>query len=430
MQTDKDYIVLDETLSVCPECLKVVAAKVVVRGNRVYLDKSCPEHGSVSTYYWPDAEHYQWMSDFYMPYKKPSTAIIPDRGCPADCGLCMSHKRRPTLVEIEVTHQCNLRCPVCFMEAESARTQAKPDPDMKQLEGMFRRIIKDNGSQTSIQLTGGEPTTRKNLAEIVRLGREVGFDAIEVNTNGVVIGKDPAFIQELAHAGISGIYLQFDGLDSEVYKKVRGADLLNLKLQAIENCRRAGIQVVLAMTVIAGVNDNQLGAVLNYALQNRDVIAGIAYQPAFGSGRFEVSVERRLSMGDVIFMLAKQSNGIFKPYDFWPLGCSHPLCSSAAYLVEENGELEPFNRRITPREYMEAFDYDSPQGSVFLDIALRKFPELNPGLSIVVMNYMDAMSLDLKRLKECSMIVMNEENKFVPFCSYQLSTMCGKMGSE
>jgi uncharacterized radical SAM superfamily Fe-S cluster-containing enzyme len=135
------------------------------------------------------------------------------------------------------------------------------------------------------------------------------------------------FIKELAEAGISGIYLQFDGLTKEVYQIIRGEDLLATKLQAIENCRQAGIQVVLAMTVIEGVNQDQMGDVLKFALDNNDVIAGIAYQPAFGSGRFEVSMSKRLTMGDVVFLLSEQSQGLIEPYDIWPLGCSHPLCS-------------------------------------------------------------------------------------------------------
>ena len=184
------------------------------------------------------------------------------------------------------------------------------------------------------------------------------------------------------------------------------------------------------MTVIAGINDDQLGRVLEFALQNRDVIAGIAYQPAFGSGRFEVPMEERLTMGDVIFKLAEQSAGLIEPYDFWPLGCSHPLCSSSTYLVEQDGKIEPLTRRLTRQDYFDTFDPHSPQGSVFLDIALKKYPELDPGLSIVIMNYMDALNLDLKRLRECSMTVIARDGRIVPFCMYQLSNMEGKKRSE
>ncbi|MCC6957190.1 MAG: radical SAM protein [Anaerolineales bacterium] len=421
MQAPEGNSILEYTESLCPICLKVVEARTIVQDGAVYLKKVCPDHGPCTTYLWPEAEHFRWMNSFRLPFKQPRFEMPTSKGCPSDCGLCSIHLRQSTLVEVEVTQRCNLRCPVCFMSAG----EAPQDPSLGTLRAMFEKILRQTGPQVSLQLTGGEPTVRRELAEIVRLGRAAGFSAIEVNTNGLVIGRDPAYIRELAEAGISGIYLQFDGLTEAVYEKIRGADLLKDKLQAVENCRAAGVQVVLAMTVIWSVNHDQLGAVLNYALQNQDVIAGVALQPAFTSGRFDVEAARRLTMGDVVFMLSEQSGGLIDPYDLWPLGCSHPLCSCATYLVEEAGEVKPFTRLITPQEYMREFSADSPQGSVFADIAARRFPELRPGLSVVIMNYMDAMSVDLKRLKECSMTVTMEDGRLIPFCAYQMTDIYG-----
>lgn len=421
MQAPESNSVLEYTESLCPICLKVIEARTIVQDNAVYLKKICPDHGPCTTYLWPEVKHFCWMNNFRLPFKKPKFEMPMSKGCLSDCGLCSIHLRQSTLIEVEVTQSCNLRCPVCFMSAG----EAPLDPSLETLQAMFEKILSQTGPQTSVQLTGGEPTARQELAEIVKLGSSVGFSAIEVNTNGLVIGRNPDYIHELARAGISGIYLQFDGLTGAVYEKTRGADLLKDKLQAVENCRAAGVQVVLAMTVVWGVNHNQLGTVLNYALQNRDVIAGVALQPAFISGRFDVETARRLTMGDVVFMLSEQSGGLITPYDLWPLGCSHPLCSCATYLVEEAGEVKPFTRLITPQEYMREFGADSPQGSVFADIAARRLPELRPGLSIVIMNYMDAMSVDLKRLKECSMTVTMEDGRLIPFCAYQMTDIYG-----
>jgi uncharacterized radical SAM superfamily Fe-S cluster-containing enzyme len=233
-------------------------------------------------------------------------------------------------------------------------------------------------------------------------------------------------LQQLADAGISGVYLQFDGLTGRVYEQIRGADLLETKLQAIENCRTAGVQVVLAMTVIWNVNHDHIGRILEFALDNQDVIAGVALQPAFTSGRFDISAERRLTMGDVIFMLAEQSSGLIEPYDLWPLGTSHPLCSSATYIIVDQGERVPLTRRITPQDYVRQFEPHSPQGSVFPDLAARIFPAAPPGLSVVIMNYMDAPGMDLKRLKECSMLVTTEDGQLIPFCAYQATSSYGR----
>jgi uncharacterized radical SAM superfamily Fe-S cluster-containing enzyme len=426
MQLNENCTILNYTESVCPVCLKVVPAEVVAERQTVYLKKACPEHGPVTTYLWPDLEHYHWMNTFRFPLVRPQQPIASRQGCLQDCGLCSSHLRHPTLVEIELTERCNMRCPVCFMAAGATQVASGPEPDLTAIEGVYKAILEKTGPQTSIQLTGGEPTIRTDLPEIVQLGRTAGFSAIEVNTNGVIIARDADYAGCLAKAGISGIYLQFDGLTRSVYEKIRGEDLLEVKLRAIENCRAAGVQVVLAMTVISGINHDQMGDVLEFALQHREVIAGIAYQPAFGSGRFDVAAERRLTMGDAVFLLAEQSHGLIKPYDLWPLGCSHPLCDAATYLVEDHGTWRPLTRLITPQEYVEYFDPDSPQGSVFGDIAVRMFPQLNPGLSIVVMNFMDAMSMDLKRLRECSMTVTGQDGRIIPFCAYQLTDIYGK----
>jgi len=417
---------LQETQSVCPHCLDVVDARIVARDGIVFMEKECPEHGEFSTRLSPDVAHYSWMNGFAFPLVKPLTGKQSLKGCPEDCGLCKSHLRHPTLVEIELTERCNLRCPVCFMAAESVQAAAPPGPDLKHLEGIYRSIMETTGPHTSIQLTGGEPTIRPDLPEIVRLGKRVGFSSIELNSNGVKIAQDPEYVKALARAGISGVFLQFDGVTAGVYRAIRGADLLATKLQAIESCRQAGVQVVLAMTIIKGVNEHQVGDVLEFALQHRDVIAGIAYQPAFGSGRFEISAESRLTMGDVAFLLGSQSKGIVKPYDLWPLGCSHPTCDAATYVVEHGGRFKTLTSMITRREYVSYFDPKSPQGSVLPDIAEKMFPDLEPGLSIVVMSYMDATDMDLARLRECSMTVAGPGGSLIPFCSYQLTSIHGK----
>ncbi len=425
-QTSTAVKLLETTQSVCPECLKVLPAQIVVRDNAVFMDKECSDHGCYSTYLWPDEEHYLWLKKFKFPHVAPEKSKTSTLSCPDACGLCSHHRHHPRLVEIELTQRCNLRCPVCFMAADGNQSAIDTDLSLEIIKAQLESILEQSGANTSIQLTGGEPTVRDDLPQIVRMCREVGFSAIEVNTNGVVISQNPAFLQELIDAGITGIYMQFDGLTDDVFRKVRGANLVKLKRQAIENCRAAGIQVVLAMAVISGTNEDQMGDVLRFALENRDVIAGVAYQPAFGSGRFDVNDNLPLTMGDVIFKLSEQSDGIVQPYDFWPTGCSHPLCDSTTYVVRTPEGFSPVSRKITVAEYLEHFDPTSPQGSVMPDIAARMYPDIEPGVSILIMNYMDADSMDLQRLQQCSMTVAGPEGRLVPFCSYQLTNCHGQ----
>jgi uncharacterized radical SAM superfamily Fe-S cluster-containing enzyme len=245
----------------------------------------------------------------------------------------------------------------------------------------------------------------------------------------VVITQDNGYLEKLVEAGLTGVYLQFDGMSSEPYQQIRGADLLATKLRAVRRCREAGVQAVLAMTIVSGINSAEIGAVIDYALENVDVIAGVALQPAFTSGRFDAKRVVPLTMGDVIFMLDEQTKGLIQANDIWPLGCSHPLCDTGTFLVpdsmSEKGYL-PVTRGLSREEYLALYNPDSPQGSVFGDIVAKKRLSSERGLSVIIMNYMDAFTMDLERMEECSMYVTMPDGRLIPFCSYQLTDCAGR----
>jgi uncharacterized radical SAM superfamily Fe-S cluster-containing enzyme len=445
--------------------MRVLPAQIIAdEHGKVWMIRSCPEHGTIETMIWPDVEHYRWLSSLAFPKVLPRrdalhTTTLP---CPTGCGICQRHQRKPTLVEIEVTQRCNLRCPVCFMSAEASYT----DVPLERLSDFFEAIAQTAGTDTGVQITGGEPTVRNDLPQIIRMGRERGFWGVELNTNGVVISRDTAYLERLVEAGLTGVYLQFDGMSSESYRRIRGADLLDVKLRAIEHCREAGVQVVLAMTVVSGINADEMGAVINFALENVDVVAGVALQPAFTSGRFDAQRIVPLTMGDVIFMLEEQTDGLIRAYDIWPLGCSHPLCDTGTFLVPNaafgttpgavlgtvpgtalgtvpgaesdtgsNAAMKtvpdargyvPVTRDLTRDEYLALYSPDSPQGSVFGDIVAKKRLSPERGLSVIIMNYMDALTMDLERMEECSMYVTMPDGRLIPFCSYQLTDCVGQ----
>lgn len=419
--------IIDHTESLCPYCLQVIEAQIVEWNGAVYMTKVCPHHGPVNFCLWPDAAHYRWFKMFRFPFKQPQAQTNSSNGCPFDCGLCPSHLRHSTLVEIEVTHRCNLACPVCFMAA--GQYQPPPDPSLETIRDMYASIYDRSGPDMSIQLTGGEPTVRRDLPDIIRLGQAMGFRWIEANTNGLVLARQPGYLRACKEAGLSGICLQFDGLTAEVYRQIRGRDIYKDKLQVIENCRAEGVQVVLTMTIIAGINDHQLGDMLDFALANTDVVVGLLLQPAFTSGRFETRSSRPLSMGDVIFMLAAQSQGRLRPSDLWPLGCSHPLCSCATHLLIDGDTVQPLTRSFTLAEYQARFNPHSPHGSVFADIVADLEPAeglARRGLTVMIENYMDAWNMDLKRLQECGMTVKMADGRTIPFCAYHLTNINGE----
>lgn len=422
---------LHDTLALCPECLKTLKADVYAADDKaVWMRRTCPEHGEFATRIWPDVDHYRWLTAQAMPKTAPCNTIPATAPCPFGCGTCARHERRGTLLEIECTWMCNLKCPVCFMSADTE----EHDPTIEEIGAMYDVIADAVGTDGAVQLTGGEPTCRKDLPEIIRMGREKGFWGIELNTNGLVISSRPGYLEKLRDAGVTGLFLSFDGLTGSVYETTCGRDILDVKLRCVERCREAGVQVVLCMTILAGVNDDQLGDVLRFALDNSDVVAGLALQPAFTSGRFDARQAQGMTAGDTIFKLAEQSQGLIDVEDIWPLGCSNPLCDTGVFLVkgpapagvpEHESGFWPATKYLTTDEYHEAYSPDSPQGSVFLDILAKKGVYVADGLSIVIMDYMDAYTMDIQRLRECSMMVTVPSGLAIPFCSYHLTDAKG-----
>ncbi len=412
------------TESVCPHCLSKIPATVYEKGREVWLAKSCPEHGPFDVYLWPDVEQYVWFCGLSFPShpRVPQTGTV--KGCPRDCGLCPGHARGITLPEIEVTWRCNLACPVCFM----SDSQVPPDPSLEEISRMVGTIRNYDGSGFPLQITGGEPTIRADLPEIIELAGRHGASAVELNTNGLVIGRDIHYLRALKKAGLTNVYLQFDGLESEVTRTLRGQDVLADKFRAIINCRSESIPVILSVTIVEGVNDGELGRLIDFAMDNLDVISGLALQPAFLSGRFELGRPKHLSVGDVARLIAEQTEGRIALADFWPVGSSHPLCYGSTYLLKDSDGYLPFTRHLQEEDYRRSFNSTSPQGAVFMDLAAGDSPSQTPppGLPILIMEYMDAWTMDLARTRECNLAVTLADGSSIPFCVYHLTDSRGE----
>jgi uncharacterized radical SAM superfamily Fe-S cluster-containing enzyme len=414
-----DMNIIRKTKSVCPHCLGTLPATVYDKDGEVYMHKTCPEHGEFDVYLWPDAQRYRWFCGFTFPTLPRTPQTSASTECPQNCGLCPGHKRRTTLPEIEVTWRCNLSCPVCFMFDGGA----PPDPSIEDIARMLETIRRYDGGGLPVQITGGEPTVRDDLPEIIAMGKNLGFECIELNTNGLVIGRRRDYLRDLKKAGLTNVYLQFDGVSPDTTIKLRGKDVLAHKRQAIENCRQEGIPVILSVTVVKGINEKELGDIIQFAMGNLDVIGGVALQPAFVSGRFEVDAPKHLSVGDVANLISEQTAGKIGSQDFWPVGSSHPLCYGSTYLVGEGDQYEPFTRHLDEKDYRRLFDSTSPQGAVFMDMVAQASPDgiLPTGLPILIMEYMDAWTMDLERVQECNLAVTVADGSSIPFCIYHLT---------
>ena len=347
----RDYTFLGITQSLCPECMAVVPAKILIRENRVYFRKTCPTHGIREDFICSDASQYDRM-EFSVPGKVPrEVGIEPDRGCPLDCGLCTEHEQHTCIGLVELTESCNLKCPLCYSSSGPGGRHLSYEDCIAAIE----RLITVEGRPEVLQLSGGEPTIHPEFDKILTYACSRPIDIVMVNTNGIRIARDPAFIEQLAvHRKRIEVYLQFDGLCDETYVALRGEPLAEVKQKAVEALGKAGIRTILVTTLQTDVNDKEIGAIVKYGLE-RPWITGVSFQPATYSGRTELpeSLERRITYPDVIRKIAEQSDGIFRTDDFMPLPCAHPNCHQLTYAYRAHGQVVPLLRFINVAENLD-----------------------------------------------------------------------------
>ena len=180
--------------------------------------------------------------------------------------------------------------------------------------------LRAGSGQVHVQLSGGEPTVRDDLPEIVALVRAKGFDFVQLNTNGIRIGREPAYLAALADAGLDCVFLQFDGVSDAVYRELRGRDLLAAKRLAIESASAAGIGVVLVPTLVPGVNTDEIGAIVDFAKGEMPTVRAVHFQPVSYFGRCPDTPrdEDRITLPEVMQALIEHSQGTIRLEDFNP----------------------------------------------------------------------------------------------------------------
>ena len=342
--------------SVCPVCLKTIdACKTVGPDGLIYMEKTCPEHGAFQTLLWEgDLDSYRAWNRVPAGKVTPVGAFPVKNGCPHDCGLCEDHERDGCCVLLELTNRCNLSCPVCFA---SAGEQTPHDLSLEEISAQYDMLMQ-RGGPFNIQLSGGEPTLRDDLPEIIALGKEKGFSFFQLNTNGLRIAREEGYAELLSRSGVSCVFLQFDGLKDDIYRVLRGRSLKELKLQAIERCKKAGLPVVLVPTVAPGVNDHVLGDILKFAVSQIPYIRGVHIQPISYFGRCGLTAPRmRLTIPRVLSLLEEQTDGLCKASDFGGGGAESPYCSfHASYLRKDDGSLKALPRRQSQCSCMQSSD--------------------------------------------------------------------------
>ncbi|MFZ0962681.1 MAG: radical SAM protein [Terriglobia bacterium] len=353
------------TQSICPECLQVIDARLFEEDGAVYMEKTCAAHGEFRDKIYSDARLYlkmeQWEFGDNRGLENPA---LPDGTvCPDDCGLCSLHTSHTVLSNVDLTNRCNLTCPVCFANANVAGYLYEPSFEQvtAMLEGLRAQRPVPN---RVVQFSGGEPTLYPRFMDVLRKATELGFTHIQAATNGICFA-DLEFAQAAKEAGLHTLYLQFDGLNDDIYLRTRGQRLMETKLAAIENCRKAGLKIVFVPTIVKGVNDHQLGDMVRFAIANIDCVSGFSFQPVAFTGRINQRERdaKRFTQSDLAHCISEQT-GITDTYNDWfPLSCtspfskllsalqnfqrpnltSHPHCAMGTYLY-----VDPISKKAVP----------------------------------------------------------------------------------
>ncbi len=462
------------TESLCPVCLAKLPATVRVTGGTAILEKRCTEHGHFEAPIWRGEPAYDTWQRPKVPQRPPHTLTRVEAGCPHDCGLCPAHHQRSCTILMEVTQRCNLSCPVCYADAGG---DAGQDPTMDTIAAWFE-TARTSAPQANIQLSGGEPTVRDDLPSIVALGRAAGFAFIQLNTNGVRIAQDDAYLDALKNAGLASIFLQFDGVDDAVYKRLRGRALLDIKLRAIQACAARGIGVVLTPTLVPGINTDAIGAILDKAIELSPGVRAVHFQPISYFGRYFTSREEklRLTLPELMQAIEVQSKGRIKAAHFKPPGCENARCSfHGSFLVTPGRRIMALQGRSDASCC--SSDSKGPPGKIFqppipaaegaaramayvrrqwaapaqagertngdtrgeTETNHRKagqgdLPTLDDfiarakthTLSVSAMAFQDAWNVDLDRVRDCCIHVMSPDHRLIPFCLYNLTASDGR----
>ncbi|MFO7792280.1 MAG: radical SAM protein [Candidatus Saliniplasma sp.] len=358
-----------KTLSLCPECKKKIKAKIVREDGKAVMKKDCPEHGHFESVIWSDVDMYLKAEKWAFDGTGIDNPKITDAtSCPENCGLCNLHKSHTSLANVDLTNRCNMNCPICFANANAAGYVYEPSFD--KIVDMLQNLRDEKPVPTpAVQLAGGEPTVYPRFFDVVETASNMGFAQVQVATNGVKLAQSEDYAQKCVDAGLHTVYLQFDGLDEDIYRQARGREMMEIKNKVIENCRKTKpkpLATVLVPTMLKGVNDDQVGDIMDYAIENRDVIRGVNFQPVAFTGRIEKEKRKkqRYTLSDMAIDLEKETDYLSRD-DFYPVPfvtpisqlisivkgepqvafTSHPHCGLASYLViGDDGDIKPITK--------------------------------------------------------------------------------------
>lgn len=444
----RPYLFYSTTSALCGQCTQRVEAKIIIKDQRVYMDKWCPQHGFERVLISTDADYYRRCREvFIKPPQMPLQFNTPMRyGCPWDCGLCPDHMQHSCLSIVEITDLCNLQCPVCYSGSSPHQGAHKPLPE---IIAMLDAVVANEGEADVVQLSGGEPTLHPDFWTIIDAVRARPIKHLMINSNGIRFAEDINFAERFAALGTGlEVYLQFDSFRPQVLKQLRGADLSRIRAQALDNLNRLNISTTLVMTIKKGLNDDEIGAVVEFA-SRQNCVRGVTLQPIQDAGRVEDynQQQHRITLSEVRSKLADQSD-LFTLADVVPVPCN-PDNLAMAYALKMPSGLTPLTGLIPPQILIDGsantivFEQDaqfkqqlfsafstnhSPQeqanclSQLLCCLPNIQAPQLNYAnvFRVLIVQFMDIHSMDIRALKKSCIHFATPEGQLIPFETYNL----------
>ena len=439
---ERNYTYYDFTVSLCPQCLRRIDAKIVFESGNVYMLKNCPEHGFLKVIIATDIEYYKNIRNYNKPSEMPlkfNTAT--HYGCPFDCGLCRDHEQHSCLTLVEITDRCNLTCPTCYAMSSPHYGRHRT---VEEVERMLDIIVENEGQPDVVQISGGEPTIHPELFTILDIAKQKPIRHLMVNTNGIRIAKDFEFAKRLAsYMPDFEIYLQFDSFRPEVLEQLRGKDLLDTRMKALQHLNELNLSTTLVVTLQQGLNDDEIGKIIEFGLKQR-CVRGVTFQPTQVAGRlenFDPSTDR-ITMTDVRRKILEQTS-IFQANDLIPVPCN-PDALVMGYALKVAGQVFPMTRYIEPAHLLDnsrntiVYEQDEQLHKHLLNIfstgisvdrvgdnmkqLLCCLPEIHaPGLQydnlfrIIIMRFIDAYDFDVRAIKKSCVHIVHKNGNIIPF---------------
>jgi uncharacterized radical SAM superfamily Fe-S cluster-containing enzyme len=460
----RPYLFYALTNSVCSECLVKVEAKIIFRDDCVYLVKHCPTHGHEEVLIADDIDYYKQSLEFIKPGDMPLKFNTPIKyGCPYDCGLCPDHEQHSCLTLIEVTDRCNLSCPICYAdsgteEVFSNLNQPRRHRSLEQIEMMMDAIVTNEGEPQIVQISGGEPTIHPAFFQILDIAKSKPIKHLMINTNGIKIAKDKSFCSRLSQymPGIE-IYLQFDSFEAAALQELRGADLREIREKAIANLNEFNISTTLVVTVKKGLNDQEIGKIIEYALQQK-CVRGVTFQPIQAAGRLEgfQAKRDRYTLTEVRRSILQQSP-YFKPEDILPVPC-HPDSLAMAYALKVKGKVIPLTGLINPDAFVQLmpnsvlYEQNEELKSKIFELFSTSHSPLSSAASlkqllccipmlpvpegityenifrVMIVQFLDPYNFDVRSVKRSCIHIVHPDGRIIPFDTFNMFYREGSAG--